>query len=346
MTTRQKAEPLTVRRVGDAVVARLNGPDFTSERLYDEVRHGLGRLVEEGCRQLWIDLETVRYVGGGALGALVYLWRQLRLAGGQFFVANVSPEFREILEIVRLNTIFEVRAGVLEEELIPPVDPTDEAFLETIRDEPEDDAVRLIYADWLDEQGQPERAEFIRLQIERARLPADSPQMPGMCAREREFLDCHGREWAGAVCPLVERYVFHRGFVEEVTLSWMGLAEHSRELAQRALVRRLRVRPTWGINPVPFAALVESPLLPRLAEIDLRGNRIEDEMMAVLARLPSVGRLSALLLERNTITDRGALDLARSRHLGQLVRVDLRGNTIGDFARQELRARFGDGVLL
>jgi uncharacterized protein (TIGR02996 family) len=33
-----------------------------------------------------------------------------------------------------------------------------------------DDAPRLVYADWLEEHGQPERAEFIRVQCELARL--------------------------------------------------------------------------------------------------------------------------------------------------------------------------------
>ena len=39
----------------------------------------------------------------------------------------------------------------------------DDAFLQAIRDAPDDDAPRLIYADWLDERGDP-RGEFIRVQ--------------------------------------------------------------------------------------------------------------------------------------------------------------------------------------
>jgi uncharacterized protein (TIGR02996 family) len=37
-----------------------------------------------------------------------------------------------------------------------------QVFLDTIRDCPEDEVTRLIYADWLDEQGEADRAEFIR----------------------------------------------------------------------------------------------------------------------------------------------------------------------------------------
>jgi uncharacterized protein (TIGR02996 family) len=41
-------------------------------------------------------------------------------------------------------------------------------FLESIRDNLDDDGVRLIYADWLEEHGDPARAEFIRVQSELA----------------------------------------------------------------------------------------------------------------------------------------------------------------------------------
>src|SRR4051794_6643142 len=47
----------------------------------------------------------------------------------------------------------------------------DEALWQAIIDAPEEDAPRLVYADWLEEHGQPERAEFIRVQCELAKLP-------------------------------------------------------------------------------------------------------------------------------------------------------------------------------
>ncbi len=41
----------------------------------------------------------------------------------------------------------------------------DASFLKAIRSSPGDDHLRLVYADWLDEHGQADRAEFIRLQF-------------------------------------------------------------------------------------------------------------------------------------------------------------------------------------
>lgn len=43
--------------------------------------------------------------------------------------------------------------------------PTAQALLATILTEPENDAARLVYADWLDEYGETSRAEYIRLAV-------------------------------------------------------------------------------------------------------------------------------------------------------------------------------------
>lgn len=43
------------------------------------------------------------------------------------------------------------------------------ALLAAVRAAPGDDLPRLVAADWLDERGEPERAEFVRVQVEAAR---------------------------------------------------------------------------------------------------------------------------------------------------------------------------------
>src|SRR5260370_279371 len=43
------------------------------------------------------------------------------------------------------------------------------AFLEAIAKTPDDDALRLVYADWLEERGDP-RAEYLRLEVQLANV--------------------------------------------------------------------------------------------------------------------------------------------------------------------------------
>src|SRR3954447_24714388 len=48
----------------------------------------------------------------------------------------------------------------------PPRPPEEQGFLDAIRRSPDDEAARLIFADWLEERGDP-LGEFIRLRAQR-----------------------------------------------------------------------------------------------------------------------------------------------------------------------------------
>ncbi len=82
-----------------------------------------------------------------------------------------------------------------------------ESFLQDISAHPEDDTPRLIYADWLEDNGDAQRAEFIRVQVELAQsepcvlpewaessAPTDCPHCT-LVRRERELLDENQLAW-------------------------------------------------------------------------------------------------------------------------------------------------------
>src|SRR5438477_5170948 len=94
----------------------------------------------------------------------------------------------------------------------------DDAFLQVVLDRPDDDAPRLVYADWLEERGDP-RGEFIRVQCELARLPADDPRRPELEGREKALLDAHRDAWLAPLRGLGADVEFRRGFVERLTLT-------------------------------------------------------------------------------------------------------------------------------
>src|SRR5690349_17980473 len=87
----------------------------------------------------------------------------------------------------------------------------EDAFLQAIIDSPDDDAPRLLFADWLEERGDVARAEFIRVQIELARLPFDDERVSALQAREFRLLSRHGMTWLNGA----EQGRFRRGFREE-----------------------------------------------------------------------------------------------------------------------------------
>ncbi len=73
---------------------------------------------------------------------------------------------------------------------------THPGFLAAIIANPADDTPRLIYADWLDDQGEADRAEFIRCQVELASLPAfDGVTMVGEANCEYKPRKDDGSSW-------------------------------------------------------------------------------------------------------------------------------------------------------
>src|SRR5215470_6533504 len=72
----------------------------------------------------------------------------------------------------------------------------DNAFVLAILEHPEDDTPRLVFADWLDEHDQPERAEFIRLQVRLTAMPEWNDEHRRIMERESELLRVHRAAWA------------------------------------------------------------------------------------------------------------------------------------------------------
>src|SRR4051812_5169077 len=86
---------------------------------------------------------------------------------------------------------------------------SDEAgLLAAILAHPDEDTPRLMYADWLQENGQPERAEFIRIQCS-----PDADEVAEERAAELEEL--HGAKWLAGLSQFPgAHWGFRRGFPE------------------------------------------------------------------------------------------------------------------------------------
>jgi uncharacterized protein (TIGR02996 family) len=68
-------------------------------------------------------------------------------------------------------------------------------FLEAIAAVPDEDGPRLVFADWLEEQGESNYAEFIRLQCRLAGISLEDSQRRVLESREQQL----GFYWSGSV---------------------------------------------------------------------------------------------------------------------------------------------------
>lgn len=75
----------------------------------------------------------------------------------------------------------------------------DDPFVRAMLADPENDAPRLIYADWLEERSDP-RGEYLRLQCYLASLDRTDPQFDRLVGRFRELLRQISPRWRAAVC--------------------------------------------------------------------------------------------------------------------------------------------------
>ena len=90
-----------------------------------------------------------------------------------------------------------------------------DAFLRAIISDPDDDLPRLVYADFLDETGDPDRAEFIRVQCRLAETEEHDPHFRELEDREHALLAANEGKWFREREGLNE-WVWRRGFVDEV----------------------------------------------------------------------------------------------------------------------------------
>jgi uncharacterized protein (TIGR02996 family) len=206
----------------------------------------------------------------------------------------------------------------------------EQGFLRAIIQNPDDDTPRLIYADWLEEQGNP-RGEFIRVQCELARSDLPTPRRLQLLEREKQLLARYRQEWDVSLQRLCTNCVYRRGFPETVRLQTMDFLRHAEELFLSAPIVGLRLS-----RPGPSVSLIiRIPWLARVRLLDLGRNRprgygeaLGDTGVRLLAECPYLRNVTELLLEYHDIRNGGAIALAESPHLGELTTLRLTHNRV------------------
>lgn len=201
----------------------------------------------------------------------------------------------------------------------------EEAFLQAILEAPEDDTPRLVFADWLEDHGSPQRAEFIRVQCRLAELDEDDLQRRGLRRREYELLAEHWGEWAGPLVGRVRRWQFRRGFIEQVKAYPEQFFKEARWLFGFAPVRELHLkRPTLD----DVRALVASRQVRHLARLRLDHAKLGDAGVELLAGAPNLRGLTHLSLRFTQIKQAGLRALVTSPHLASLRSLDVTANDL------------------
>jgi uncharacterized protein (TIGR02996 family) len=142
-----------------------------------------------------------------------------------------------------------------------------DAFLRTIFDEPDDDTPRLVYADWLQENGDEVYAEFIRIQCARAQTSLDNPEWKRLSDREiilwDQLYQRFRKQFSSTTLALLN---FHRGFPDRLlTLDALALLLDSETWWPTLPFRRIKLR-RWDEH---YRSLARCSYLKHLEQIEL-----------------------------------------------------------------------------
>lgn len=210
---------------------------------------------------------------------------------------------------------------------------TEDDFLEAMHQSPDDDDLRLVFSDWLEDQDDG-RAAFLRLQVQRRRLAPDDPAEANLIGQQHALIR---RSLANWLAPLADYgvYILRRHGMLGISLSGEqleNLTEDDLDEPAWKWVDGLRLYRLWNHD---LAKLFEHPALDHFRQIDLSRNTIAEAALRVLAGR-SLPRLASLDLEQvNQATESASL-LAGAVWLPQLRGLNLSSNPLGSIGITEL----------
>jgi uncharacterized protein (TIGR02996 family) len=235
---------------------------------------------------------------------------------------------------------------------------TEEAFIREIRDHPEEDSTWSVYADWLEDLGDP-LGELIRVRIQLEDLAATDPERRKLEERQSELEHATSFvEWKSQLSRHGFDVRCRRGFVEELRLelpSWplsdSSLVQRRLESVQSllsppsrflALLRKLRIRgdldygseKKFRVTPDVAGGLLALGCFEDLESLEIDSDDgtliLGADTVRVVVTHPNLGRLKKLILNGHQVGDEGSQALAASGRWARLTWLELRGNGIGD----------------
>lgn len=227
-----------------------------------------------------------------------------------------------------------------------------QALLHAIIADPDDDAVRLVYADWLEEHGAAadrDRAQLIRLQIELEQVEDDA-RRSAILSECEGLIDRNWQEWSHSFQTEKTgagyyKATYKRGFLPRMCLDDEDLTDSAldvllaHEPITKFFMRRIDGFPDavarWKhlprIRELSFSgggdnvkSLLRSPLLTGL-QIFEGSNALDEEDVALIASDPRFAGLSRLEIGFNDLPDRAVAVIAQSQTLSNLTAFSFSG---------------------
>ena len=237
------------------------------------------------------------------------------------------------------------------------------ALLAAVIASPDDDVPRLVFADWLEENRDAERAVFIRAEIDAERSAPDSAEREYYETLAAKLVNLHGERWnrelPGWDAWYDTRAVYRRGFVEELHTNFRTFTFNDAGLFRAAPIRMLALDSRSGALPNVAGLSVSVKVPPDLSRIEqfrlgprLRFGPTDDSLASpgnaarqlfdLLFTYPTLTNLRRLTLAQlgltNPVGEYVVRQLAGAPFRESLRELDLSGNRLTDSAAWTIAA--------
>jgi len=105
--------PLTIKKrtASEVTILDLTGRLWILDLPLRDLMNG---LLLENNRHFVLNLRGVEYIDSSGLGQLISIWTSIRNKAGHLTILSPTKRVDRLLEITRLNTVFEIFADEIE----------------------------------------------------------------------------------------------------------------------------------------------------------------------------------------------------------------------------------------
>jgi anti-sigma B factor antagonist len=103
----------STRKINDVIIVDLSGRITLGEGS-TQLRELVGQTLEDGYKQILLNLGDVHYIDSSGIGELVNAYNTVRKQGGELKLLNLTRKVHDLLQVTKLYTVFDIKDDEVE----------------------------------------------------------------------------------------------------------------------------------------------------------------------------------------------------------------------------------------
>ena len=103
---------IKVEKINDVIVVSMETEDKLNATLAQKFKIEVTKLIDQPGLKLVLNLGDIDYIDSSGFGALLSVLRAAKNNGAQLKLCNIAPEVMELVRLLQLQTVFDIRNSV------------------------------------------------------------------------------------------------------------------------------------------------------------------------------------------------------------------------------------------